>query len=210
MRSKIDDIDRRQDFIDAMRDRDAQFLEFARHQCARPDQRDARAEFEQRENVRARHAAEKNVAEDRDVQAGNLAAAFANGESIEQRLRRMFVRAVAGVDDARSQTFREKMRRAGGAVAQDNEIGVSASRIFAVSLSVSPFVRLEVLAEMLITSALKRVAASSNEVRVRVLGSTKKLTSVLPRKAGTFFTSRVPTCLNASAVSSTKCNFIRR
>src|SRR4051812_23030833 len=56
---------------------------------------------------------------------------------------------------------------------------------------------------MLITSALNRVAASSNEVRVRVLGSTKKFTNVLPRRAGTFFTSRVPTCLNASAVSST-------
>ena len=32
------------------------------------------------------------------------------------------------------------------------------------------------------TSALRRMAASSKEVRVRVLGSTKKLTSVLPRK----------------------------
>ena len=32
------------------------------------------------------------------------------------------------------------------------------------------------------TSALRRLAASSKEVRVRVLGSTKKLTSVLPRK----------------------------
>jgi hypothetical protein len=46
---------------------------------------------------------------------------------------------------------------------------------------------------MFTTSALKRVAANSNDVRVRVLGSTKKFTSVLPRKAGTFFTSRVPT-----------------
>src|SRR5439155_18736440 len=49
-----------------------------------------------------------------------------------------------------------------------------------------------------------RKAASSKEVRVRVLGSIKKLTSVLPRKAGTFFISRVPTCLKASAVSRIK------
>ena len=77
----------------------------------------------------------------------------------------------------------------------------SASRFFAVSFSVSPFVRLDVLAEILITSALRRNAASSNDARVRVLGSTKKFTSVLPRSAGTFFTSRVPTSLNADAVS---------
>src|SRR5437667_397242 len=67
-----------------------------------------------------------------------------------------------------------------------------------------PFVRLDVEAERLITSALKRKAASSNEVRVRVLGSTKKFTSVLPRSAGTFLISRVPTCLKASAVSRMK------
>src|SRR5881275_2163199 len=79
-----------------------------------------------------------------------------------------------------------------------------ASRFRAVSLSVSPLVRLEVVTEILITSALRRCAASSNEVRVRVLGSTKKFTSVLPRSAGTFLISRVPTCLKASAVSRMK------
>src|SRR5215467_728930 len=57
---------------------------------------------------------------------------------------------------------------------------------------------------MLITSALSRNAASSNEVRVRVLGSTKKFTKVFPRRAGTFLISRVPTCLNASVVSRMK------
>src|SRR5216117_742859 len=79
-----------------------------------------------------------------------------------------------------------------------------ASRLRAVSVIVSPLVRLDVVAEMLITSALRRNAASSNDVRVRVLGSTKKLTNVLPRNAGTFLISRVPTCLNASVVSRTK------
>src|SRR5262249_36659940 len=79
-----------------------------------------------------------------------------------------------------------------------------ASRLRAVSLSVSPLVRLEVVAPILITSALRRNAASSKEVRVRVLGSTKKLINVLPRNAGTFLISRVPTSLNASVVSRTK------
>ena len=77
-------------------------------------------------------------------------------------------------------------------------------RLRAVSLSVSPLVRLEVVAEILITSALNRSAASSKDVRVRVLGSTKKFTNVFPRSDGTFLISRVPTCLNASAVSRMK------
>src|SRR5439155_10021990 len=77
-------------------------------------------------------------------------------------------------------------------------------RILAVSFRVSPLLKLEVAAEILITSALNRTAASSKEVRVRVLGSTKKFTSVFPRSAGTFLISRVPTCLKASAVSRTR------
>src|SRR6187397_152580 len=79
-----------------------------------------------------------------------------------------------------------------------------ASRTLAVSLSVSPFVRLEAAAVMLTMSALSRLAASSKEMRVRVLGSMKRLTNVLPCRAGTFLTSLVPTCLKASAVSRTK------
>src|SRR4030095_8234228 len=80
----------------------------------------------------------------------------------------------------------------------------NASKLRAVSLSVSPLVRLEVLAEILITSALNRRAANSKEVRVRVLGSTKTFTTVVPRNAGTFLVSRVPPCLNASAFSRMK------
>src|SRR5882762_4828306 len=79
----------------------------------------------------------------------------------------------------------------------------SACKFKAVSFSVSPFCKLEVLAEILTTSALSRKAASSNEVRVRVLGSTKKLTRVFPRNAGTFLISREPTVLKAAAESRT-------
>jgi hypothetical protein len=49
--------------------------------------------------------------------------------------------------------------------------GRIASRFRAVSASVSPLVALLVEAEMLIVSAERRFAASSNEVRVRVLAS---------------------------------------
>ncbi len=79
--------------------------------------------------------------------------------------------------------------------------GAIASRLRAVSMSVSPFVTEEVEADMLIESADSRLAAISNEVRVRVEGSKKKLITVLPRSVGTFLFERVEISLNDSAVS---------
>ena len=51
------------------------------------------------------------------------------------------------------------------------------------------------------TSALKRWAAISKVVRVRVLFSKNKLNTLLPRSKGTFFTSRSLTETNWLAVS---------
>ena len=76
-----------------------------------------------------------------------------------------------------------------------------ASIFRAVSSSVSPFTTLLEEGEKLMTSALSRLAASSNDVRVLVLGSKKRFTTVLPRKAGTFLISRPVTSLKESAVS---------
>src|SRR5689334_19517200 len=78
-----------------------------------------------------------------------------------------------------------------------------ASILRAVSSSVSPFTTLLDEGEKLITSALNRFAANSNDVRVLVLGSKNRLTTVLPRNAGTFLISRPVTSLKESAVSST-------
>ena len=64
------------------------------------------------------------------------------------------------------------------------------SMFLAVSSKVSPFTMLLVDGEKFMTSALNRFAASSKEVRVRVLGSKNRLTTVFPRKAGTFLISR--------------------
>ena len=44
---------------------------------------------------------------------------------------------------------------------------------------------------MFSVSALSRFSAISNDVRVRVLGSKNRLTTVLPRSAGTFLIGRV-------------------
>ena len=79
--------------------------------------------------------------------------------------------------------------------------GDIASRLRTVSARVSPFETLEPLAATFTVSALSRFSAISNEVRVRVLGSKKRFTTVCPRRAGTFLIDRVPTSFMASAVS---------
>src|ERR1044071_3107504 len=81
--------------------------------------------------------------------------------------------------------------------------GAIASRLRAVSIRVSPLVTDEVEAEMLMESADNRLAAISNDVRVRVEDSKKKLMTVLPRRVGTFLMARVETSLKEAAVSRT-------
>src|SRR6266705_1988057 len=81
---------------------------------------------------------------------------------------------------------------------------LSASRLRAVSFSVSPFLNDDASAEKFTMSAVNRCAASSKLMRVRVDGSMNRLTTVLPRRAGTFLIARSPTALNARAVSSTR------
>src|SRR5262245_63580044 len=76
-----------------------------------------------------------------------------------------------------------------------------ASNVFAVSISVSPFDTLLVEEEILTTSAERRFPAISNEVRVRVDASKKRLMTVFPRSVGTFLIGRVETSLKDSAVS---------
>ena len=80
---------------------------------------------------------------------------------------------------------------------------LSACKLSAVSLSVSPFLNDDASAEKFTMSAESRCAASSKLMRVRVDGSTNKLTTVLPRSAGTFLMARSPTALKPRAVSST-------
>ena len=59
-----------------------------------------------------------------------------------------------------------------------------------MSLRLSPLDTLEPLAEKLMTSAESRLAAASNEMRVRVESSKNRLTTVRPRSVGSFLTAR--------------------
>src|SRR5882724_1479222 len=76
-----------------------------------------------------------------------------------------------------------------------------ADRLSTVSRSVSPLVEEDTAMFRLMTSAERRLAAISNVVRVRVEGSKNRLKTDLPRKSGTFFTSRSVTPMNDAAVS---------
>src|SRR5689334_5844333 len=80
--------------------------------------------------------------------------------------------------------------------------GAIASRLRAVSSSVSPLVTLDVETLTFTASAERRLAAISKEVRVRVEDSKKRLMMVRPRSAGTFLISRLETSRKVSAVSS--------
>ncbi len=76
-----------------------------------------------------------------------------------------------------------------------------ASRLRAVSTSVSPFTTDEPAAAMFTVSAERRFSANSKETRVRVDASKKRLTMVLPRRTGTFLMRRSEISLKGSAVS---------
>ena len=107
---EIDDVGVRQARRRFVRNGHAQLLEGARHQRARADQRDARAQFRSGPKMFERATRLKRMspmmATCRPAKSPVL---FANREEIEQRLRRMLVRAVAGIDHAGFQALREEI-----------------------------------------------------------------------------------------------------
>src|SRR5687768_16196636 len=80
-------------------------------------------------------------------------------------------------------------------------LGCMATRLSAVSMSVSPFSTADPEAAKFSVSAERRFSAISKDTRVRVDASMKRLMTSCPRNAGTFFTGRTLTSLNPSAVS---------
>src|SRR5713101_3634158 len=76
-----------------------------------------------------------------------------------------------------------------------------AERLSTVSSRVSPLVEDNTVMFRLMTSADRRFAAISKVVRVRVEASKNRLNTDLPRRSGTFFTSRSVTPTKDAAVS---------
>ena len=65
----------------------------------------------------------QDVAADGDDQPLDAPAVATDGQRVEQRLGRMLVRAVAGVDDGAIDLARQQMRGAGVVVAHDDDVG---------------------------------------------------------------------------------------
>src|SRR5439155_17756370 len=105
-----------------MRNRDAEFLKFTRDEGARADQRYARSQFDQAEDIRTSDPAKKDVANDDDMKASHRAILFADRIKIEQSLGRMFMRAIAGIDHTGLEMLRKKLRRTRGTMAQHENI----------------------------------------------------------------------------------------
>src|SRR3954463_11596344 len=99
------------------------------HERTRTAQSYVCAEFEQGPNIRSCHATIKDITEDRDVEAFDPFLMFTNRESIEQRLRRMFMGAIASIDDTALEKSGEEMRGSRGAVANDDNVGVECLEI---------------------------------------------------------------------------------
>ena len=78
---------------------DPHALDAGRQQRGGPDDAHLARPALQQDDVRARHARMQDVAADRDNQAVDRALVAADRERVEQRLRRVLVRPVAGVDD---------------------------------------------------------------------------------------------------------------
>ena len=64
----------------------------------------------------------QNIADDRYLQAPKLPLVMSNRQGIEERLGRMLVGSITGVDHRGAGNRRHPRRRAGGTVANDNRV----------------------------------------------------------------------------------------
>src|SRR5271163_1487011 len=75
----------------------------------------------------ARHAAVKDVADNRHLQTFEGLLVAQNGVGIEQSLRGMLVEPVSGIDDGNVKVLCHDVRRAGAGVAKDNNVGAESA-----------------------------------------------------------------------------------
>ena len=117
----------------------------------------------------------QDVAADGDSQPFDLALVMADGQRVEQRLGRVLVRAVARVDHRAFDLLRQQRRRARRAVAHHEQVGLhGVQRDRGIDQRLALLHR-GVGTDMFITSAPRRLPASSNELCVRVEDSKKRL-----------------------------------
>jgi len=117
---QVDAIDLAEDGVEIVRDLDTQFGDVFGNEGGRAADDDTRTQFGQPPDVRPGDAAVSDVADEGDGLSFQRPAPFADGEDVEQCLRGMFVGAVARVEHADVQMFRQQMRCTGCAMSHDN------------------------------------------------------------------------------------------
>ena len=103
---------------------DAEPLDRGRQQRARRHHPHPRAHGVEQRDVRARDAAVQHVAADRHGEAAEPALAAADRQRVEQRLGRVLVAAVAGIDDGAIDLFGQQLHRARFGMAHDQHVGM--------------------------------------------------------------------------------------
>jgi hypothetical protein len=103
-------------------DFDTETLDPVGEQCGRADDADPGAQRIQEQDVGSGNAAMGDVAADRYYKPGDVAFVAADSERVEERLGRMLVAAVAGVDDRARDLLRQQFYRAGRMVTHDENI----------------------------------------------------------------------------------------
>ena len=152
-------------------DLDAHLLDAGGQQRRGRDHAHPCAQRVEQDDVRARHARMQDVAADRHDEAGDAALGAADGQRVEQRLRRVLMRAVAGIDHGAADLLRKQAGRAGRLVADNQYVrphGVERHR--RVDQRLALLHRGEAT-DMFMTSAPSRFPASSNDDCVRVEAS---------------------------------------
>src|ERR1700756_5297885 len=109
----------------------------------------------------------QNVATDPPDEPLDSPLVATNGQRIEQRLGRMFVGAISSIDNRTVDLLSKQLD--------------GSRSVMAVSIKVSPLRMAEDPTDMFITSAPRRLPASSNEDWVRVDDSKNRLIWVRPR-----------------------------
>ncbi len=176
----------------------AHLFQAARQQRVRADGAHFRhAQRGQRMDVRTRHAAVQDVADDGHAQVGEILLVVADGVHVEQALGRVRMAAVAGVDhvDMRSGRCRSGAWRSGRARPTAHGAPRTCRHAWPPGCrwcraATRPCWSTEAGMFRLMTSADRRLEAISKVVRVRVEFSKNRLNTLLPRISGTFLTSR--------------------
>ena len=181
----VDDV-RRLDRADVGGGLAAERLDPARQERRRPDEGRVRADERERLDQRASDAAVQDVADDRHVQPLERSERLAHREEVEQRLGRVLVLAVAGVDDRGARVAGDELRRADLRVADDDRV-----RLVRRQRQHGVLERLALVERR--AGRLQRhhvrdslFAASSKLDEVRVEDSKKSVRTSLPRSVGSF------------------------